>query len=679
MSPPVLGWNRSGASRLGHGLAISGVLAITLLAFSPLAANDFVNYDDPFTLQRNEQLSAPGILRWAFTTNHMGHYQPLSWLAWSQLKAMSGLNPMAFHVASLLGHCTCVVLIYLLALRLSALARPAQGREHQAAPRIAALVASMTFAVHPVRVEAVAWASAFPYILSLSWLLVSLLAYLNYCTAPPTIARWKWFSLSIGCYALSLLSRPIAIAFPFVLAALDVYPLRRVRKSPGLDHRGGPVVALAEKTPFVAAALIAAVVESQSRELTGILEVGAGARLSMAAAAPFVYLWRILLPIGRSPVDVRPIHPQLEWVALLLGLAGIAALSAAAWRVRHRWPGLAVAWLAFLLLLAPVIGLTPSGQQVIADRYMYIPGVVPSLLAGGIIAAIASSITRLDLRRVSVVAVLALLALPAASTWRQTRWWRDSITLWTRAANLDPQNDIATYNLAIALADAGREEDAAARYEQTLRLVPDHAPARHNLTLIQARQSGRMGDQLASAGRFDEAVAQYSRVLELDSTDKPARASRGMALLRAGRFTEAAHDLRSALDARPDDRAIVNALAFALVQIGRSGDAVSVLKRALARHPEDDDLAHNLARVLATSPDLSVRDGTLALRLAIAVRDRWAAPDPRVLDTLAAAYAASGHKQRARTTAAEAVALAMQLGQPDVAAEISTRMSAYGR
>ena len=104
---------------------------------------------------------------------------------------------------------------------------------------------------------------------------------------------------------------------------------------------------------------------------------------------------------------------------------------------------------------------------------------------------------------------------------------------------------------------------------------------------------------------------------------------------------------------------------------------MSLLKQALAAYPEDDELAHNMARVLATSPDASVRDGALALRLAIAVHNRSGARDPRVLDTLAAAYAASGLMPRARTAAAEAIALARELGQRDMADEISARARAY--
>jgi tetratricopeptide (TPR) repeat protein len=666
------------------------VLAATVLAFSPLFGNGFVNYDDPFTLQHNEQLAAPGILKWAFTTTLMGHYQPVSWLAWSGIKDLFGANPLAFHSISLLLHLVNAALIYLVSIRLAAI-----SGLMLASRRPVALAASALFALHPARVEVVAWASAFPYALSLSWLLLSLLAYLNGTSA--TASRGRWLAMSIGCFVLALLSRPIGLGFPFVLLALDAYPLRRATR-------------IGEKIPFFVAAILIGLLESSSREATGLQEVGIGARMTTAATAPFVYLARTLVPIERSPIEVRAIQPQFEWLPLLLGVAGGAATTLALWRLRHRRPGLLCAWFAFLVLLAPVIGLTPSGQQTFADRYLYVPGVVLSILAGGLVAggpvarplqgapgarpfhsttlrephgrpelhrrATSSGWPELVEGQGRVIAVLAISGVLGIGTWHQTLWWRDSITLWTRAADLDSRNDIATYNLAIALVEAGREAEAAARFDETLRLIPDHEPARRNLTLL-ARQAERKGDDFAAAGRFDEAVEEYTRALARDAGASTARSSRGIALMRSARFADAARDLGPAFDARPDDLALANGLAYSLIQTERFAEAVTVLKRALARHPDDDELAHNLARVLATAPDPAIRDGALALRLASAVRARTGGRDPRVLDTLAAAYAAAGQMPLARAAAAEAVALAKQLGQFDVAEEIARRAQSY--
>ena len=192
--------------------------------------------------------------------------------------------------------------------------------------------------------------------------------------------------------------------------------------------------------------------ESHAREIATLQEVGVGARMTMAATAPFIYLGRTVVPTHLSPLDPLPIQPALEWWPLLLGLGGLTTIAVAAWKLRSRWPALAVASIAYVTTLAPVVGLTPSGLQATADRYMYLPGVIVSLFLGAAAARLRPT-RRLGLA-VSLIG-LAVLAALAGLTRQQTLWWHDSIALWTRAADLDPRNDVATYNLAIALADGG--------------------------------------------------------------------------------------------------------------------------------------------------------------------------------------------------------------------------------
>ena len=171
-------------------------------------------------------------------------------------------------------------------------------------------------------------------------------------------------------------------------------------------------------------------------------------------------------------------QPHLEWLPFTLGAAGLVAITVAAWKARGRWPALPLAWVVYLLLLGA--GDRAHPKRATGDRR--------SLHVSSRRRSVSPH--RRGNRRAWTRSLVddgwscrsrRFWSASPAATWRQARWWHDSITLWTRAADLDPRNDIATYNLAIALADAGRVEDAAGRYEQTLRLVPDHELARHNL------------------------------------------------------------------------------------------------------------------------------------------------------------------------------------------------------
>jgi Flp pilus assembly protein TadD len=340
---------------------------------------------------------------------------------------------------------------------------------------------------------------------------------------------------------------------------------------------------------------------------------------------------------------------------------------------------LATGWIAYLVLLAPVAGLTPSGLQATADRYLYVPSVVIWIVAGAALAAMMTERTRAiaGLNTIAIGALAVVMIAFGTLTWRQTRYWSDSIALWTRAADLNPRNDVATYNLAVALAQSGRDDEAIRRYEDTLALVPDHDLARQQLNHLQAARAEREGDRLATSGRFEEATEQYARALALDSTRLHARAARGMALLQRGRVQEASADLRAAVDGGVKDAEVSNGLAFALMQTGDTKQAAAILSRALAGHPDDLNLKHNLARLLATAPDRDVRDGRRALELAMDVCERTDNKDPRALDTLAAAYASNGQLDNARAIASRALARARELGDKEAAAEIAAHAAAY--
>ena len=651
------------ASLAPAAAAIAILSTIAVLAFAPVLKNGLVNWDDPFTLQNNPHLAFPALFAWAFTTLDMGHYQPLAWLAWGATKAVFGLSPRAFHALSLLGHLVNGLLVYF---AIVMLAGPASVDRRVA--RTAAILGALAFLIHPMRVEVVAWASAFPYILGLALVLTSLLAYITYTKQ----RRLLWWSISFGAFALSLMSRANALTFPIVLLVLDAYPLGRTKGG----SRANWKQLLLEKAPFGLVAAAAAVVESQARDLSTLTDVGVVERLTIATAAPFSYLAHTLVPYRLTPVDAMPLAPQTNAWLLPAAAGAFVLVTVAAWMARRRWPAAAAGWFAYVLLLAPVAGLTPSGQQATADRYMYLPGVVVAVVLGAAIAAAAGLLHRQ--RWVPIAIATVWLAAMGASTLYQVMWWRDSITLWTRVLDLDSTNDLASYNLAVALADAGRTDEAIARYDQTLRLVPDQRLARENRDRLLVQRDVGDGDRSLESGRLDEAIDAYSRALAMNPHLTRARSGRGIALARRGRIQDAIGDLQGAFD-ETSDPGVADALAFALSESGRFRQAIDVLERALAKHGDNAELAGNLARLFATAPDPAVRNPAQALRLALAIRDHTGVADPRVLDTLAAAYAGTGQRELARQTAEEAVNLARQQGNVSLANQIALDARAYGR
>jgi tetratricopeptide (TPR) repeat protein len=640
------------ADQPATGLLTALLLSVAAaVALWPVLQNGFVNWDDPAVLIENAKLTGERFLPWAFTTTLMGHYQPLGWLIWGAIARVFGLSPTAFHAVSLAGHAVNGVLVYAVVRRLTA--NTALGDSSR---RATALASAGFFALHPVQVEPIAWASAMPYIFSATALLLATLAYLH--------GRRPF---AVVLYGVSLLTRATALGFPMWLLILDFYPLARQR-SVAFKRL------LVEKAPFAMLAGASAFVEWRARDVASLQEIGVGARATLAATAPFVYLGRLVAPLRLTPLDPLPIAATARLIPLAAALIGLLLITVAAWRLRDRWPILAAVWIAYVVGLAPVAGLTPSGLQATADRYLYLPVAILAIPVG---LALARAINGRFAAATLAIAI-AIGAGMGLLTWKQTQYWHDSVTLWTRAADIDPRNDVATYNLAVALAAAGREDEAADAYRRTIALVPDHDLARHHLAVLQASRAEREADQLAGAGRTEEAAAQYTRALQLDDHRPHAHAALGTLLARQGHFEQAAAELDLALKGGVTDVEVPNTLAFALRQLGNDARAAEVLDRALAAHAGDVNLEHNLARLLATSADPQARNAPRAVQLALDVCERTRNRDARALDTLAAAYAANGQFDLARTTAARAVARAREIGDAAIAAEIADHAAAYG-
>jgi len=637
-------------------LAPVGLVSITVAtawAYSRVLQNGFVNWDDPTVLLQNEHLGQPAVVSWAFSTGLIGHYQPLAWLAWSTLKSLFGLSPAAFHGLSFLLHVATGIAVYVLALRLAE-RMELEGLRRQ----IGGLVAASLFLLHPAAVEPVAWASALPYVLSLFLLVLSLLAYVN-----------ERRLLSGALYAGSLLSRATALGYPLVLLAIDLCVLNR-------QQRTTLRRVVIEKLPFVLLAIAAAMGEWYSRDVAGLSEMGLAPRVATATAAPFVYVWRTVWPVRLSPIYALPLSPRVELLPLAMGIAALTAMTAIVWSVRRRHPVIPAVWIIYLTLLAPVAGLTPTGVQASADRYMYVPSVFIAMVVGIGVARLRVDGLMRGLVALTTVGALVTLALLTRS---QTQYWKDSIALWTRATDVDRDNDVATFNLAVAFGETGRDREAMQWYERTLVLVPDHDLARRHLATLQAVLAERDADQLAASGRVAEASDEYRRVLTLDPRRAHARAALGMILAQSGQLNAASIELRRALDDGVKDVEVPNALAFALLQRGEEKQAADVFARGMAEHSDNLNLKHNLARLLATASDPQVRDGERALKLALEVCERTANNDPRALDTLSAAYAAIGRFDLARATAARAEHLARERGDLETADAIAAHARRYRR
>ena len=365
-----------------------------------------------------------------------------------------GLNPFGHHLVNLLLHAANAVVFYyvVLALRRKGLRKGDSPRLRGLSPLSAAAVGALFFALHPLRVEAVAWATERREVLCAFFFLLTLLLYLRmYHEQRAGHRAWRtWFLLSIGCYALSLLSKAMALTLPAVLLVLDVYPLGRFSRA-GRGARP-PTWVLLEKVPYAVLAGTAAtiaLVAVHRGAMIGLAVHGPVQRMMQAAYGLCFYLWKTLLPIGLAPLYLleEPLDPtKPTYLLCALIVVGVTATLIV---FRRRYPWALAAWTCYVAIVSPVLGVAQSGPQQVADRYTYLSCLPWAVLAAaGVyqLGLLAEAHHRGRRIRAATVAVAAmLLALLGTQTFRQTRIWKDSVTLWTHVLAIDPTNYIA-YN-----------------------------------------------------------------------------------------------------------------------------------------------------------------------------------------------------------------------------------------
>ncbi len=521
---------------------------------------------------------------WMFTTFHLGHYQPLSWLTLGIDYSIWGLNPFGYHLTNLLLHAVGSVIFYFVCRRLL---RLSSVRPDPAASPWSAAFAALFFAIHPLRVESVAWITERRDVLSGVLLFASILLYLR--ATEGGAARRREIIGSVFLYALSLLSKASGMTLVFVLVVLDVYPLRRLQSSTSqwLARRDRAV--WLEKLPFLILGLIAGAValtaQKQAGAYVSVSAYSIGRRFGQAMYSAMFYISKTIAPFHLSPLYQVPFQSGgWIWVFTMCGMA-LAAITAILFAMRKRAAGLFAAWLCYLALLAPVSGLAQSGVQFVADRYSYLSCLAWALVAGAYCDKLILKIHKPYLIFVSGSVLLLIVGL---KTWQQTFIWQDSGTLWRHTIAITPESSIARYNLGNVL-EAERDFDGAmTEYRAAIARDPAYAEARYNLARLLARQ-----------GKIDEAIDEYREALKADPKDAGSHNNLGLLLARRGDIPQAVVHFNEALRIDPGYAKAYFNIGQVMLQQGRPKEAEDYFKRALHLQPDVAEIHEQLARALA--------------------------------------------------------------------------------
>jgi len=546
-----------------HELVVMLLLvAVTVLLYVRVVTHEFVDFDDDVYITENywvrQGLTVEGAL-WAFTTFHGANWHPLTWLSHMTDVSLFGLAPAGHHLMNAVFHAANAVLLFWVMRRLTGCLWRS------------ALVAAL-FAWHPLHVESVAWAAERKDTLSTLFWLLTMLAYAGYCRR----AGGLRYAAVLGAFTLGLLAKTMLITLPCVLLLLDYWPLGRLERDGRMDWpRVGKAVL--EKLPLFALAVAVSVATFLAQRYGGAVgsfeKFSLYARVANGLTAYLTYLVKFVWP---APLAVFYPHAggSMAPAAACAALFVLIVIGVAVWAARKHYPFLAVGWFWYLGTLVPVIGIVQVGDQALADRYTYVTQIgLYIMLAWGLAAGAGTS-----QRRQYVATALSIMALTAFAVRSTTHLatWRDSITLFTHAAQSTDGGKLAHLKLGNLYRGRGEREAAIREYERALAIDPGYAEAHNNLGILYLEAKVRdeaeahfrsalelapkhvqahvnLGILLAEVGDPEAAVSHFERALAYAPNGADAHLNLGLLEYRRGNVAAGIERVRHAVELRPCD------------------------------------------------------------------------------------------------------------------------------
>jgi Tfp pilus assembly protein PilF len=659
-------------------LILALLILLVLIAFEPVRHNDFIDYDDPAYITENPNIQS-GITAksaaWAFTAGYQSNWHPLTWLSHMLDIELFGLNPLGHHLHNVALHTASTVLLFLILLNMTGALWPS-------------VFAAMAFGIHPLRVESVAWASERKDTLSMLFFMLTAAAYIYYARKGGILR----YGLVVLCFGLGLMAKPMLVTVPLILLILDWWPLNRIQypaaKLPRLLSVPGtacpavpPGRLIAEKIPLLVLTLIFCIITYNVQQAGGsMVAVKFLIRALNVLTSCLGYLGKMVWPADLAvlypyPLHIYPLWPKIvSFIILTLGSVFIF------YSIPKR-PYLMAGWLWYVVTLIPVIGLVQVGIQSMADRYTYLPS-VGIFIALSWTAAHLSAKWRYQKMLMGIVGGLAVIAMIMA-TRTQLTYWKDSISLYEHTLAVTQDNYAIHNNLSWTLARQNKLTEAQDHIKAALQIWPGCPDANINTAaiLIQRGQLDKATEHLQKAleaetnnamiylnmgyifearKNAEEAICAYERATQLNRNEYKAFTSLGILKARQGHLDQAVKCFRQSLRNNP-----------AYVKFCRNP--------VFDPHADTDLIAamNNLAWILATTQDNTIRNPDEAVSLAQKVCQLTGFKKNNLLDTLAAAYASANQFKEAAETAQQAIDSANAAGQKSMAEDITKRLRLY--
>ena len=581
LDPNPPGSRPSVTPRRVHELFIALVLIVSVfLVFGRVTQADFVKWDDDINIYKNPHFGGleAGRLKWMFTEFKSTRvYCPFALLTQAVVYEFFGLNPRGYHLVNFLFHIANTALVFALLCRLFPLLGPAITPSENQLPKYAcATVAALIWAVHPLQVEPVAWATATPYVQATFFMLLALLAYVLFLSDRGR-NRGRFYWMSLMAFAVSLTTYPIALGCPPAFVILDWWQHRRY----GTETNDGRNVFATlpfwrDKLPFflIVFAIFGITLYARHhhvglwRQPPSVTEFSPLSRAMQMFYCWAYYLWKPFVPVNLSPTYTTLMAFRPTAFPFVMSLLSILAVTLVLFLLRRTWPGALALWICYLSVLFPFTGLFEY-PHFTNDRYYYLVSIIAAVL---VFYLLLQSWHKSILRLILLLIAGAVTVACGVISFRQTLLWQNSVTLHehmlkmlgndpygavicyrlgnvyrelgddrkareslNRALQVDPEMPEVHESLGEVLYKMGETSDAVAHYNAALRLVPDDFQARHNL-----------GVALAAQGKFEEATVQFSEAVRLIPRSVNAQRNLAQALARLGRLDEAkTHELEA--------------------------------------------------------------------------------------------------------------------------------------
>jgi len=577
------------------------LVSLVIVVFAQTIGHGFINFDDDFYVGGNpkilEGVTLEG-LKCAIFSICDANWIPMTMLVHMVDCQLYGSWAGGHHLTCLLLHAFGASLLFFLL-------RSMTGSIWRSA------TVSALWAVHPLRVESVAWVAELKDVLSGVFFLLTLMAYVAYVNYTRNHSKALGSGAGAGAgalgrylvvmllFALGLMSKPMLVTLPFALLLLDYWPLRRmtrvgnrdaledVNSRPDECWKKSLLHLILEKLPLLLLSLLSVMVTiwAQKEAIQTMAPMSLGQRSGNAVMAYGTYLFQMLWPAGLSvyyPVSAKGIAPWEVGVVFVM-LLGVSLWMIAA---RKKTPYLFMGWFWYLGMLVPVIGILKVGSQAYADRYTYLP------MIGILIAVVwgAERVTRkwsLERHPVILSGLVALLIVTlTALSWKQTSLWANNETLWRHSIACTEENDTALTNLGEILIQQEKPKEAEMLFRRALLCNPSNKGAVANLATT-----------LAIQGKSEEAMANLREILRLNPNDDGAHNNLGNILLGMGSNEEATVEFRRSVEICGNEQARCN-LGTALMRMGRLDEAIDVFRALVLIAPNSPILHNNLGSAL---------------------------------------------------------------------------------